>query len=103
MSTAWLAIILLTVGTVAIKAVGPVALGGREPPPRAAAVIALVAPALLAALVVYETFVSEDGGVELDARVVGVAAAALALVLRLPLLAVVGLAAVATAVIRALF
>jgi len=99
----WTTIVALALGTMAIKAVGPVALGGREPPPRAAAVIALVAPALLAALVVYETVVSEDGGVELDARLVGVAAAALALVLRLPLLAVVGLAALATAVTRALF
>jgi uncharacterized membrane protein len=103
MTEVWVTIVALALGTMAIKAAGPVALGGREPPPRAAAVIALVAPALLAALVVYETVVSEDGGVALDARLVGVAAAALALVLRLPLLAVVGLAAVATAATRALF
>jgi len=36
----------------AIKAFGPIALGGRELPERFAAVIALLAPALLAALVV---------------------------------------------------
>ena len=38
--TAWIAIALLTVGTVAIKAVGPIALGGRELSPPASAVIA---------------------------------------------------------------
>jgi hypothetical protein len=98
----WITIVVLALGTIAIKAVGPVALGGREPPARAAAVIALIAPALLAALVVYETGVAEDGGLALDERLVGVAVAAAALVARLPLLAVVALAAVATAAARAL-
>jgi branched-subunit amino acid transport protein len=37
--------------TVAIKAAGPVALGGRELPERFSGVIVLLAPALLAALV----------------------------------------------------
>jgi branched-subunit amino acid transport protein len=38
--------------TAAIKAAGPMALGGRELPQRFTGVIALMAPALLAALVV---------------------------------------------------
>ena len=38
--------------TAAIKAFGPIALGGRELPERFTVVIALLAPALLAALVV---------------------------------------------------
>ena len=38
--------------TAAIKAFGPIALGGRELPERFTSVIALLAPALLAALVV---------------------------------------------------
>ena len=41
--------------TAAIKAAGPVALGGRELPARFTAVVTLLAPALLAALVVTQT------------------------------------------------
>ena len=41
--------------TAAIKAAGPVALGGRELPRRFTAVVVLLAPALLAALVVTQT------------------------------------------------
>ena len=41
--------------TAAIKAAGPVALGGRELPRRFTAVVVLLAPALLAALVVTQS------------------------------------------------
>jgi hypothetical protein len=61
-----------------------------------------VAPAILGGLVVYETVSAGDGGVALDARLLGLAAAALALVLRAPLIAVVLVAALATALARAL-
>ena len=101
MTAAWTTVAVLAVGTVAMKAVGPVAVGGRSFSGRAAAVIALVAPALLAALVAYETFGADGTGIEVDARVAGLAAAAAMLALRLPLVAVVGGAAVATAVLRA--
>lgn len=101
MTAVWLTIAGLSVGTIAIKAAGPVALGARELPRRAGAVIALLAPALLAALVVAQTLGAEGGGLMLDeARVAGVAAAALALLLRAPLLAVVAVAAVAAALVR---
>jgi branched-subunit amino acid transport protein len=99
----WLTIAGLAVGTVAIKAFGPVTLGGRELPRRANAVIALLAPALLAALVMAQTITAEGGGLALDqARIAGVAAAALAIAARAPLLAVVAVAAVATAMVRML-
>lgn len=52
MSTPMVTILGCTVVTFAIKAVGPVALGGRELPGWVAGVIALMAPAVLAALVV---------------------------------------------------
>jgi branched-subunit amino acid transport protein len=42
----------MALATFAIKAAGPVALGGRDLPERFAGVIALLAPALLAALIV---------------------------------------------------
>lgn len=52
MSTSGALIASCAVVTAAIKAFGPIALGGRELPERFAAVIALLAPALLAALAV---------------------------------------------------
>ena len=85
----------------AIKAAAPVLVGGRELPPRAVGVIALLAPALLAALVITETF-GEDQHLVLDERAIGVAVAAIALALRAPVLVAVALAAVATALVRAL-
>jgi uncharacterized membrane protein len=98
----WITIAALCAGTVAIKAAGPLAVGGREFSPRLAAVIRLLAPALLAALVVYEALSAHGRGLALDARLVGVAAAAGALALRRPLLVVVIVAAAATALARAL-
>ena len=55
MSTSVSLIAGLAVITAAIKAAGPVVLGGRELPPRFLGVISLLAPALLAALVVTAT------------------------------------------------
>jgi Branched-chain amino acid transport protein (AzlD) len=97
----WITIGALCAGTVVVKAAGPLAVGGRRLSGRTGAVIALVAPALLAALVVYETFAAEAGsGVALDARLAGLAGAAAGLALRLPILAVVALAALVTALVR---
>jgi branched-subunit amino acid transport protein len=101
MSTTWTVIAGLAVSTAAIKAAGPVALGGRELPDWATRLIALVAPALLGALVVVETFGKEKDLV-IDARVAGVAAAALVLAARLSVLWAVGAAAVVAALVRAL-
>jgi branched-subunit amino acid transport protein len=50
--TIWWTIIGLTVTTVVIKAAGPVVFGGRDPHPAFLRVVAMMAPALLAALVV---------------------------------------------------
>jgi branched-subunit amino acid transport protein len=55
MSTSFTLIAGLAVVTAAIKAAGPVVLGGRELPPQLLGVISLLAPALLAALVVTAT------------------------------------------------
>lgn len=101
MTEVWLTIGVLAVVTALIKAAGPLAVGGRELPARVTAVIALAAPALLAALVVQETF-SDEGELVVDARAAGMAGAAVALLARLPLMAVVTVAAVVTAGVRAL-
>jgi uncharacterized membrane protein len=99
-TTLWITIIAVALASAAIKAAGPVLVGGRELPPRAVAVIALLAPALLSALVITETF-GEDGHLVLDERAVGVAVAAIALALRAPMLVAVALAALTTALVRA--
>jgi hypothetical protein len=62
---------------------------------------AMVAPALLAALVVYETFGAHGGGLTLDARAAGLGAAILALLARAPMIVVILIAAAVTAVLRA--
>ena len=99
MSALWVAIVAVTLASAAIKAAGPILVGDRELPPRVNAVIALLAPALLAALVVTETF-GDDGDLMLDERVLGVGVAAVALALRAPVLLAVALAALVTALAR---
>ena len=101
MSEVWIVVLVVGAGTILLKAVGPVLLGGRSLPPRIAGPVELVAPAVLAALVVTQ-LVGGDRELVLDERLVGIAAAGLALVLRAPLLAVVVVAAVAAALVRAL-
>jgi uncharacterized membrane protein len=101
MTTVWVTIALLTVGTVAIKASGPVALGGRDLPPRLSGVVARLAPALLSALVVVETF-GRDHALGVNESAVGLVAAAVALAARLPMIVVVAIAAAVTALLRAL-
>ncbi len=100
MTAVWVTIALLAVGTVVVKAIGPVTLGGRVLPPRVIGVISLLAPALLAALVVVQTF-GKGSDLVIDARVVGLTAAALSLWARLPLIVVALAAAAATALTRA--
>ena len=99
MSTLWVAIVAVTLASAAIKATGPILVGGREVPLRVNAVIALLAPALLVALVLTETF-GEDGHLVLDERALGVGVAAVALALRAPVLLAVALAALVTALVR---
>ena len=101
MTALWIAIVAAALASAAIKAAGPVLVGGRELSPRATAVVALLAPALLAALVVTETF-GEDRDLVLDERAIGVAVAAIALALRAPMLLSIGLAVFATALARAI-
>jgi uncharacterized membrane protein len=100
MTTLWVTIIAVALASAAIKAAGPVLVGGRELPPRAIGVIALLAPALLSALVIIETF-GGDRHLVLDERAIGVAVAAAALALRAPVLVAVALAAATTALVRA--
>jgi branched-subunit amino acid transport protein len=100
-ATTWITVGGLVVTTALIKASGPVIFGGRALPPLLARIIPLLPAALLAALVVTETFSGARRSLVLDARAVGLAAAAVALALRSALWVVVIAAAVATALTRA--
>ncbi|HET9103830.1 MAG TPA: AzlD domain-containing protein [Solirubrobacteraceae bacterium] len=101
-ATVWITVIGLVVGTAAIKALGPMVFGGRDLPGALVRVIPRLPPALLAALVLTDTFTGVHRSLVLDARAGGLATAALALALRLPLIAVVVLAAATTGLLRAL-
>ena len=98
-STTWIVVAAVGAATIALKSVGPVLLGGRPLPAHLTGIVALLAPALLAALVVTQV-VGGDEELVLDARLVGLGAAVVAILLRAPLLVVVVAAAAATAVVR---
>jgi uncharacterized membrane protein len=96
----WVTIVALAVATAILKLFGPLLLGGRSLPAQAFAVIELLAAALLAALVVVETF-GQGRSLVLDARALGVGFAAIALLLRAPMTVAVLGAAVVAALARA--
>ncbi len=95
-----MAVVLVGLGTIAIKAAGPVAIGGRTLPPRVMGLVSALAPALLAALVATQVF-GGDHKLVVDERVLGIGVAGLLIVLRVPVLGVVVAAAVVTALARA--
>jgi branched-subunit amino acid transport protein len=96
----WAVVALTGVATVALKGAGPAVLGGRALPQRLLRPLALLAPALLAALVATNA-VAGDRRIMLDARLLGIAAAGIAAWRRAPVLVVVVLAAAVTALTRA--
>jgi uncharacterized membrane protein len=101
MSNGTLVLIVVALGTYALKSAGPLLLGNRTLPPRFLALIGAMPPALLAALVVVNTVV-ERGHLVLDARIIGVAAAVAALMAKRGFVTVVLVAAVTTAIARRL-
>jgi branched-subunit amino acid transport protein len=103
MSETWVVIGGLVATTIAIRAAGPIAVGGRELPPRILNVIALLAPALLAALVATETFSGDGSELVLDERAIGVAGAGAVLAMRGSILWAMAVAVALTAGARALF
>ena len=99
MSDAWIVVAIVGVATIACKAAGPVLVGRRELPPRLRACVELLAPVMLIALVVTQTF-GGDEEIEVDARVVGVGAALIAIGLRAPVIVAMAVAALVTALLR---
>jgi uncharacterized membrane protein len=97
----WTTVAVVSVATILLKAGGPVLLAGRELPRAMRGVVEMLAPALLAALVVTQA-IGGDRRYVFDERLLGLAAAVVAIRLRAPLLAVVVVAAAVTALARAL-
>lgn len=99
MTPAGRTLLALTVAVYALKAAGPLVLGGRALPPRVSRVTSLLPVPLLAALIITST-VAADESLVFDARLAGVAAAAVALWRKMPFVVVVVLAGAVTAAVR---
>jgi branched-subunit amino acid transport protein len=101
MSTAWALVTGCAVVTFAIKAAGPIALGGRALPAWFASIVALMPSALLAALVATHSLANGDR-LEVGPVTAGVLVSALVMRRTGSIAWCVISAAVTTAVIRAL-
>jgi hypothetical protein len=97
----WIAIGATAVGCYAVKLAGLLVPAGALERPLVRRLAALLPVALLAALTAQQTF-ADGHALVLDARVAGLGAAAVALVLRAPFLLVVAAAVLVTAGVRAM-
>ena len=97
----WIVVAVVGVLTIAFKAAGPVLLGRRPLPSRVQSVVDLLAPVMLAAPVVTQAC-GGDREIVLDERVVGLAAAGVAIWRGAPVIVTMVIAAVATVLARAL-
>ncbi len=97
----WGFVVALAVGAYGFKVLGFIVFGGRTLPPVLERCLALIPAAMIAALVVKDTF-SVGQTLVLDARAAGVAAAAVAAWRRAPLIVVIVVGAAVTAGLRAI-
>ncbi|NGN67372.1 AzlD domain-containing protein [Streptomyces sp. A7024] len=98
---AWIAIGLTVVGCYGVKLLGLSVPAGVLERPVVRRLSALLPVALLAALTAQQTF-EDSGALVVDARAAGVAAAAVAVLLRAPFLLVIAVAVLVTAAVRAI-
>jgi len=98
-SDATIVLIVMTVGTFALKSAGPLVLGDRSLPRRVQQAVDLLPAALLAALTIVST-VGDGREIVIDARLVGLVVAGIALWRRLPFVVVIVVASAATAFTR---
>ena len=96
----WAAILALAAGTYAMKAAGPVLLGGSSLPARLEGVVALLPAAALGGAHRRPDLLGRRG-LTIDARAAGVGAAAVAAWRDAPFLVVVGVAMAVAALVRA--
>ncbi|MFT4659263.1 MAG: putative membrane protein [Candidatus Aldehydirespiratoraceae bacterium] len=99
MSDALIVMVVLAIGTYLLKSAGPLLLGDRWLPSRLQSVVDLLPAALLASLAVVST-VSAGASIVIDARIVGLMVAGIALWRRAPFVVVIAIASAATAIVR---
>ncbi len=97
----WVLVLALGAGAYAFKVLGLVVIGDRTLPPALERCLELIPAAMLAALIVLQTFGSGQH-LRLDARAVGVGAAVVVAWRKAPLIAVILTGAAVTAAVRAL-
>jgi branched-subunit amino acid transport protein len=97
--SAWIVVVAVGVATILFKAAGPLFLGRRPLPARVRGVVDLLAPVMLTALVVTQA-VGGAGALSFDARLPGVAAGAVAVWRRAPIIVAMAIAALVTAAVR---
>lgn len=98
--TFWIVVTAVGVATILFKAAGPLLLAQRPLGPRVQSIVDLLAPVMLTALVVTQT-VGGDQEIVLDARVPGVAAAAVAVWRGVPVIVAMVIAGLVTGLLRA--
>ena len=99
MNAATAVLVVMTVGTYGLKSAGPLVLGDRTLPVRLRQIVDLLPAALLAALAIVSTL-GEGQAIVIDARLVGLFVAGVALWRRAPFVLVIVLASAATAFTR---
>jgi len=97
----WTFVIVLAATAYAFKVLGLVVIGDRRLPPVLDRCLALIPAALIAALVVSNTF-ADGRHLQLDARAAGVGAAVIAAWRRAPIIVVIVVGALVTALVRKL-
>ena len=101
MSDAVIVLVVLAAGTYVFKSAGPLVLGDRTLPIRLRYVVELLPAALLAALAAVSTL-GDGSSLVIDARLVGLVVAGVALWRRAPFVVVILVASAATALTRLL-
>lgn len=98
----WAAVLIGSLSTYLLKLAGYLIPERYLASPTMRRVTLLIPVSLLAALLAVQTFATDGGSLTIDARLVGLGVATLALALRAPLLVAVIGAAAAAAIVRAL-
>ncbi|MEY2446118.1 MAG: hypothetical protein QOC57_1721 [Ilumatobacteraceae bacterium] len=98
----WAVVLLLAAGAFGFKVLGLIVIGDRSLPPALERCVALIPAALIAAIVVHDTFGSAGQHLQIDARAAGVGSAVVLSWRRAPFILVVIVGAAVTAVVRAI-
>ena len=98
----WTLVFVLAAGAFAFKVLGVVVLGGRTIPPVLDRCLALIPAALIAAIVVQDTFGLGGQRLQIDARAAGVGTAVVLAWRKAPFILVIVAGAAVTAVVRAI-